>query len=371
MAKSKKYPGVYTVEGKKGVSYGIDYIHPQTNQRVRKVLKNAASVEEAAQIRAIEIADAKRNVLNAAYNIKENKSRPVLFEDMVKAYLKWYKDNPDRKAWDTYEHHAKPLLKAFKGKLMSDITSWMVEKFKNARAKERARSTVNSALTVGSETFAWAIENGKYNGENPFSKVPRLKIKIQKTKALSPEQVEAIMDEIKHPIRRDMVAFAFYQGWRISEIRKLRWEDVDLEAGTAWVADPKNGEPVELVLSDMALDIISMQEQRSEYVFCKMNGKPYLHNLWDCVKNAANRAGVALPPRKAWHIFRHTWASLMLQNGTDVETLREMVNWKTAQMPLRYASALNKGKRREKLNQMPKLNGRKMPEIQSVVAISN
>ena len=29
-AKNKKYPGVYSVKGKKGVSYGIDYTHPQT-----------------------------------------------------------------------------------------------------------------------------------------------------------------------------------------------------------------------------------------------------------------------------------------------------------------------------------------------------
>jgi len=370
MAKSKKYPGVYSVKGKKGMSYGIDYTHPLTGERIRGVRKGATSEAQAFELRSIEIADARRGATNKAYGLKA-KSRPVLFEDVVKGYLKWYKDNPDRKAWYTYEQHAKPLLRAFKGKLMSDITSWMVEKYKNARAKVRARSTVNSELTIGSEAFGWAIENGKYSDGNPFSKVPRLKIKQKKTKALSPEQVEAIMDEIAHPIRRDMVAFAFYQGWRISEIRNLKWEDVDFDAGTAWVADPKNNEPVALVLSNMALEIISRQEQRSEFVFCKKNGKPYYHNLWDCIKNATERAGVELPPRKKWHIFRHTWASLMLQNGTDVETLREMVNWKTAQMPLRYASALNRGKKREKLNQMPKLNGRKTAEIGNAISISS
>lgn len=57
MAKSKKYPGIYTIEGKKGTSYGIDYIHPQTNQRVRKILKNVTSMEGAAECRAIEIAE--------------------------------------------------------------------------------------------------------------------------------------------------------------------------------------------------------------------------------------------------------------------------------------------------------------------------
>ena len=60
MAKSKKYPGLYIVHGKKGISYGIDYINPMTNQRVRKILKNVTSAEDAAAIRAIEIADAKR-----------------------------------------------------------------------------------------------------------------------------------------------------------------------------------------------------------------------------------------------------------------------------------------------------------------------
>ena len=87
------------------------------------------------------------------------------------------------------------------------------------------------------------------------------------------------------------------------------------------------------------------------------NEKSYYHSLWDWIKNAAKRA------RKKWNIFRNPWATLMLQNGTDVEKLREMVNWRIAQMPLHYASALNKGKRREKLNEMPVLYGRKLPEI--------
>ena len=141
--KSKKYPGVYIVEGKQGVSYGIDYIHPQTGQRVRKILKGVTSVEKASELRAIELADASRGLINTAYGIKA-KANPVSFEAMVKVYLKWYKDNPDKKAWETATCNSKPVLRAFKGKLLSDINPWMVEKYKNARAKVRARSTVNS-----------------------------------------------------------------------------------------------------------------------------------------------------------------------------------------------------------------------------------
>jgi len=50
-----------------------------------------------------------------------------------------------------------------------------------------------------------------------------------------------------------MVDFAFNTGWRIGEIRRLKWEDVDQEKGTAWIMDPKNGQTVEIELNDKAL----------------------------------------------------------------------------------------------------------------------
>jgi integrase len=49
------------------------------------------------------------------------------------------------------------------------------------------------------------------------------------------------MNEIKHPVKSDMVEFAFDTGWRINEITSLRWEDVEPKTGSAWQADPKNG----------------------------------------------------------------------------------------------------------------------------------
>jgi len=359
--KSKKHRGVYIVEGKTGISYGIDYIHPQTNQRVRKILKNVTSEEQAAGIRAIEIADAKRNVLNAAYNIKESKSKPVLLEDMVEAYLKWSRENKD--SWRTDEHRAKPLKKAFKSKLMSDINSWMVEKYKAARAKQVQKATVNKELIFASQVFQKAAEWGKLEGVNPF--LNRFKIKKgKKPGSLTPDQVEAIISKVDHPVKRDMIQFAYHQGWRISEIRKLKWDDVDLERGLAWIVDPKNSESVEVPLGQDALEVVARQERRGEYVFCHLNGNPYKTNLQDCFKNAAKRAGVKLPPRKKWHMLRRTWASEFLSAGGHVEDLRVQGNWKDTSMPLWYAEAQGIEARRGVLDRMPKLNGRKMAEIQ-------
>jgi integrase len=86
------------------------------------------------------------------------------------------------------------------------------------------------------------------------------------------------------------------------------------------------------------------------------NGKPFKTNPQCVLKYAAARAGVSLPPRKVWHILRRTWASMMLQNGCDVETLRVLGNWKDFTMPLWYDEAAGADRRRAALNQIPDLN---------------
>jgi integrase len=353
--------GVYRIEGKKGVSFGIDFIHPGTGQRVRKILKTATSEQEAFELRAIEIADAKRGATNTAYGIKD-RPKVVSFEKMVEKYLAWSKGN--HKAWRTNEHRAKPLKAAFRGKLMSDINPFMVEKYKMLRVKKVEKATVNKELILGRQVFEKAIDWKEWNGENPFAKAEKFKVtQGKKPGSLTPEQVEAIMAEISHPVKRDMVEFDFYCGWRISELRKLKWEDIDLEQGRAWIMDPKNGESVEIDLADEAVAILKRQRRRGEYVFCKLNGEQWKTNLHDTIKNAAQRAGVSLPKRKAWHILRRTWASMFLQNGGDVETLRVLGNWKDSSMPLWYADDAKSAQKKKVLNQIPKLGSvRKMAE---------
>ena len=124
MSKSKKYPGVYTVSGIKGTAYGIDYIHPQTGARVRKIIRDVTSEADAFQIRSIEIADASRGALKAAYGIKV-RLKTMLFEDAVKEYLEWSKGN--KRSWMTDEHNSKPLKRIFgrKRRSQSFRSQWM------------------------------------------------------------------------------------------------------------------------------------------------------------------------------------------------------------------------------------------------------
>ena len=349
--KSKKYHGVYRRDGKTGVSFGIDYTHPQTGARVRKMLKDATSEQAAFEARSIEIADAKRGAFNKAYGIHDGR-RPFLFEDMADLYIEnWSKGNKDVR---TDRGRIRILKDHFKGKLLSDITPFMVEKFKIDRANEVSKNTVNKYLSLGSQIYEKAKLWDKFCGINPFIEVSRYRIKRgKKPGCLTPEQVGAIMAEIKHPVKRDMVEFAYNTGWRIGEITSLCWDDIDIDRGCAWVVDPKNSNTVEIKLSDRAVEIIKAQPKRSDYVFCMLNGKRFKTGLHEGFIQAAKRARVELPPRRAWHILRRTWASMFLQNGGDVESLRQLGNWRDYSMPMWYAEAANGNVMRSILNRIP------------------
>jgi integrase len=341
--------GVFTRKTKKaGVIFWIDYIHPLTNARIRKPLPGVKTEAEAITVRNTELADAVRGV----HGIKP-KAKPMLFDSMIKEYLKWSKEN--KKSWQTDEYRAKPLRKFFKGRLLTDLNPFTVEKYKSKRSKEVTKQTVNKELIFASQVYEKALEWKKFDGLNPF-KGKRYKLpKPKKPGSLEPYEVEAIMSEINHPVKRDMVEFAFNTGWRISEIRGLCWYDVDIEKGIATIVNPKNKNTVEVELNEVALAIIQRQKRRGQYVFCKLNGDNFKTNLNALIGAAATRAGVELPHRKAWHIFRRTWASMMLQAGCDVETLRVLGNWKDHSMPLWYANSANSERKRELLNNLPKL----------------
>lgn len=353
--------GIFTRKTKKaGLVYWIDYIHPIDGTRVRKPLPGVTTESEANRLRAIELADATRQ----DHGIRP-KAKPVLFNGMADEYLKWAGEN--KGSWKTDEHRAKHLKEFFTSMLMSDISPFSVERYKSSRIrkplpeekgkrKEVTKQTVNKEVILGSQIFEKAIEWKKADGPNPF-KGKRFKLsKPKKPGSLEPFQVEALMSEITHSVKRDMVEFAFNTGWRISEIRKLKWEDVNQEKGTATIVEPKNKNTVEIELNAVALEVIKRQKEKGLFVFHKKNGDPWKTNLHQTIVRAADRAGVELPPRKAWHILRRTWASMMLQAGCDVETLRQLGNWKDYSMPLWYANGANSDRKRELLNRLPELN---------------
>src|SRR5262245_35320617 len=121
---------------------------------------------------------------------------------------------------------------------------------------------------------------------------------------------------------------------RLGEALKLTWSNVRLGEGFAYVPDTKNYEPRAVFLPPVALDRIRSLSQRATGRVFRFVKSGHLYNL---LKNAAFKAGVDLPQRSAFHIFRHTYATWMRREaGIDTKGLVATGAWKDRKSTDRY-----------------------------------
>ncbi len=83
-----------------------------------------------------------------------------------------------------------------------------------------------------------------------------------------PKWFEAVQQAEEHV--RDFLLIAIFTGMRRSEVARLRWENIDLDGRTLLVPRTKNGEPLELPLSDHLHGLLLARRemfQDAEWVF--------------------------------------------------------------------------------------------------------
>ncbi len=139
-----------------------------------------------------------------------------------------------------------------------------------------------------------------------------------------------------------MASLAAVTGWRVSELTALKWEDIDFSAGEICLTraivcqhigslkteTSRKPVPMDAGLSAVLLDWRRRcpYNQDSDYVFAS----PEMHGtqpLWPSIamskhiRPAAERAGIKKHVR--WHVFRHSFATLLKGNGEDVKTVPE------------------------------------------------
>src|SRR5262245_56229273 len=124
-----------------------------------------------------------------------------------------------------------------------------------------------------------------------------------------------------------------YTGLRLSEALGLTWNDVRLQDGFAYVPDTKNNEPRSVFLPPVVVAAVGNLERSGATVF-KLHKSGHLYSL---LKAVAFKAGVDLPERSAFHIFRHTYATWMRRYaGLDTKGLVATGAWKDRKSADRY-----------------------------------
>jgi integrase len=102
------------------------------------------------------------------------------------------------------------------------------------------------------------------------------------------------------------------------------------------LGDAKTGARV-VPLFPEAVKLLQSMDRASEWVITGPNSDKKMgeHYLFAAMRVVLAKAGVS---DASSHVFRHTLASYMAQNGQDVWTISRMGGWKTLAMVQRYVN---------------------------------
>jgi integrase len=164
---------------------------------------------------------------------------------------------------------------------------------------------------------------------------------IKQTAWLWPEQTEALFEEAEK-LDKEFAALLItlcYTGMRLSEALNLTWDNVRLADGYAYVPDTKNDEPRAVFLPPVAVAALgSLPGDRDRGRVFRFSKAGHLYSL---LRTAAFKAGVDLPERSAFHIFRHTYGTWMRRYAkADTKTLISTGAWKDPKSVDRYVHTI-------------------------------
>ena len=262
------------------------------------------------------------------------------FREMMEKYLNGHSvRNKAPRSHIRDKSLAKHLLSSFEDFMLVDITPKLIAEYKTKRREEGASPrTVNYELALMGHAFNLGIKEWEWCKDNPVSKVSREKVNNYIERWLNDEEEDKLL-EVSCKWLREMILFAVYTGLRQGEELDLRWPQVDLFRKTITILEQKNEGKDTLPLNNKAWEVLKSKAKvrhlNTDLVFCTSKGtRINARNLLRAFCAAIEKAGIKT---LRWHDLRHTFATRLVQEGTDIYTVQKLGRWKDISIVKRYA----------------------------------
>ncbi|MBL0328582.1 MAG: tyrosine-type recombinase/integrase [Bacteroidetes bacterium] len=209
------------------------------------------------------------------------------------------------------------------------IRSWVVELMEN---KISPRS-VNRKITTLKTFYKYLLRQGIVS-ENPMLKIISPKTSKRLPVFVEKDNMDALMDKIEfgedvEGIRNKLIIELFYAtGIRLSELINLKQANVDLEACQIKVLGKRNKERIIPFGNEIRNSIQKYMDAKpglpGEFLFQMTSGKKmYEKFVYRLVNEYLSM--VTTVDKRSPHILRHTFATHMLNNGADLNGIKELL----------------------------------------------
>lgn len=177
-----------------------------------------------------------------------------------------------------------------------------------------------------------------------FFDIPRPKKPLLLPKALNPKEVGKIIAVTENPKHRLIIQLCYGMGLRVSEIVNLKVQDIDSVSMRVLISRAKGKKDryvnlPESILQD--LRIYYKKEHPKEYLFEGQNGGQYsIRSTQSVFKTAMKKAGIF--KNVGIHSLRHSYATHLLQAGTDISLIQKLLGHSNIKTTLIYTSVTDR-----------------------------
>ena len=221
------------------------------------------------------------------------------------------------------------------------VERFQVHLFHHRKKNGEPLSARSQKILLGSVRlwFSWLVKQ-RHLLYSPAAELELPKVPHRLPKAiLSAQETEAVLavPDVNTPVglRDRAILETFYStGIRRMEVTRLMIQDVDRERGTVMIREGKGKKDRMIPIGERALAWIAAYRDwgRPELVGEHDDGTLFLNALGNPLKpfhltclvgNYVRQSGIGKDG--ACHLFRHTMATLMLENGADIRYIQAML----------------------------------------------
>ena len=191
--------------------------------------------------------------------------------------------------------------------------------------------SVKRKITTLKSYFKYLLQEDIID-ENPTRKIISPKDSKKLPVFVERSKMETLLSDIDFPDSFDgerdkLIIDVFYMtGIRLSELLSLKIKDIDFRNSNIKVLGKRNKERVIPLSSNLLkeLDIFFMKYKINKYCFTNFSGKQLGSKQ---VYNIVNKylSMVSGIEKRSPHVLRHTFATHMLNNGADINAIKEIL----------------------------------------------